>query len=111
MHSLQIKPLSVNKAWKGQRFKTKAYQQYEKAVLCLLPKKLKIPEAIRLEIEFGFSNPQSDVDNPVKCFVDILQQRYKFNDSQVWEMELRKKITTKGAEYIKFEILPITTQN
>ena len=35
---LNVKPLSVNQCWQGRRYKTKAYKQYEKALLQILPK-------------------------------------------------------------------------
>jgi hypothetical protein len=43
-YAIKIKPLSVNKAWQGKRFKTNEYKQYEKEVSLLLPSHLKIPE-------------------------------------------------------------------
>jgi Holliday junction resolvase RusA-like endonuclease len=112
---VNIKPLSVNTAWQGKRFKTDLYRQYEKAVLLLLPPFDIPPAYLKLVYEFGFSNPQSDLDNPVKPFTDILQKKYGFNDSRVHEIVLRKKLVTKGMEYIKFSILPycqeVTTLN
>lgn len=38
MIRIKIKPLSVNDAWKGQRFKTKEYKQYEQDLMFILPK-------------------------------------------------------------------------
>ena len=99
-----IKPLSVNKAWQGKRFKTKDYLQYEKNVLLLLPK-LIIPDGkLLLEITFGVSNKASDIDNPIKPFLDILQKRYRFDDKEIYELYIVKKIVSKGKEYIAFKI-------
>jgi Holliday junction resolvase RusA-like endonuclease len=109
-HSLKVKPLSVNLAWQGKRFKTKAYESYEKEVLLLLPKMPKgyvIPEMIKLTFTFGFSNKQADLDNPVKPMMDLLQKKYGFNDCQVYELEVFKKIVPKGMEYINFRISDI----
>lgn len=51
------------------------YKQYEKSCFILLPK-IKIPEGKpKVELTFGFSSKLSDADNPVKCFVDILQKK------------------------------------
>lgn len=101
---LKIKPLSVNDAWKGRRFKTNAYKNYEKAVLLMLPK-MEVPGGdLKIELTFGFSNKASDIDNPVKCFVDCLQKKYGFNDSRVYEMSLKKCKVKKGHEFIDFEI-------
>lgn len=99
-----IKPLSVNKAWQGKRFKTKDYLQYEKHVLLLLPK-LIIPDGkLLLEITFGVSNKASDIDNPIKPFLDILQKKYNFDDKQVYKLIVNKEITAKNQEFIKFKI-------
>lgn len=99
-----IKPLSVNRAWQGKRFKTKEYLQYEKHVLLLLPK-LIIPKGkLLLEISFGVSNKASDIDNPIKPFLDILQKKYNFDDKQVYKLIVNKEITPKNQEFIKFKI-------
>ena len=104
--TISIKPLSVNCAWKGKRFKTKAYKQYERDVLYLLnptPSLSPLPLApYRIDIEFGFTNKLSDIDNPVKCFMDILQKKYGINDRDVYEMNLKKTIVKNA--YIKFSI-------
>lgn len=103
--AIQIKPLSVNEAWQGQRFKTRSYQDYERRALLLLPPVLDIPAGdLSIVLEFGFSNRASDLDNPVKPIMDILQKRYGFNDSQVVQYQLIKKIVPKGSEYIAFSI-------
>jgi len=104
MHKVDIKPLSVNQAWQGRRFKTNAYKAYSEELLLTLPK-LSIPEdKLVVKLEIGFSSAGSDIDNPVKPFVDILQKKYGFNDNRIWRMELVKKKAQKGKEYIKFEI-------
>lgn len=101
---LDIKPLSVNQAWQGRRYKTPAYKGYERDVMMLL-KPLEIPEGdLSIDITYGFSNSQSDVDNPTKLFVDILQKKYGFNDSRVTKMTLNKQKVKKGSEFIFFEI-------
>lgn len=98
-----IKPLSVNDAWKGQRFKTDNYKSYEKALLILLPKRVEIPEGkLKLNLEFGLSNMGGDTDNPIKPFVDVLQKKYSFNDSRIYKYEVEKVPVKKGFEYTKF---------
>lgn len=101
---VDIKPLSVNDAWQGRRFKTPAYRKYEEAVLLMLPKG-KLPEPpYEVWYEWGFSNMQSDVGNPEKCVSDILQKKYGFNDNQIMQMHLRKVKVKKGQEYVKARI-------
>lgn len=104
MIKVNIKPLSVNDAWKGRRYKTDAYKAYEKYVLLILPKK-SIPNGkLKLSIHANVSNTQSDIDNPVKPFLDILQKKYGFNDSRVYELNVKKSIVPKGKEHILFEL-------
>ena len=63
---VNIKPLSVNRAWQGRRYKTDAYEAYEMEMLLRLPAG-RLPEPpYRVFYEFGFSNKLSDYDNPVK---------------------------------------------
>ena len=105
MEKLNIKPLSVNEAWQGRRFKTDKYKKYESDILLLLPNTLKIPtQNIRLFIEFGFSNNASDIDNCLKPFLDCLQKKYGFNDKLINELNVRKIKVSKGYEHIIFEI-------
>lgn len=100
--SINIAPLSVNKAWQGKRFKTKEYSKYEERVLKEL-KDVKLPiPPFKLIIEYGFSNKASDIDNPTKLILDILQKKYKFNDKDIYELNLRKKIVMKGEDYFTF---------
>ena len=102
--NLDIKPLSVNEAWKGRRFKTDAYKAYERDVLKLL-RPMTIPEGdLVLDLEWGFSSAGSDWDNPIKPFQDILQKKYDFNDNRVIEARVKKVKVKKGKEYIKFDI-------
>lgn len=104
MTRINIKPLSVNCAWKGQRFKTDAYRSYEKTVLLMLPK-MTVPEGpLMITFRFGFSNILSDWDNPVKLCQDILQKKYKFNDKDIFEAHVQKVKVSKGQEYFEFEI-------
>lgn len=104
------KPLSINKAFQGQRFKTKAYKDYEKEMLLLLPaKKIPTDKMLRVEMFFGFSNSLSDLDNPVKLLLDICQKKYGFNDKAIFELNVRKCLVKKGEEFFSigiFELLP-----
>lgn len=101
---INIKPLSVNEAWKGRRFKTEAYSAFEKELLLML-KPLRMPPApLEIFIEYGFSNKASDIDNPTKLVLDILQKKYSFNDSEIYALHLRKSIVKKGQEFIDIEI-------
>ena len=107
MVRLDLRPLSVNKCWQGRRFKTPEYKEYEQTVLLLLPK-LKIPSGkLALTITFGFSNKASDIDNPLKPLLDILQKAYGFNDKQIYRLNIHKEEVAKGAEYLAFDIVAL----
>lgn len=99
------KPLSINEAFQGRRFKTPAYKDYEKAMLLMMPKaKIEADQMLRVEFFFGFSNKASDLDNPVKLLIDIAQKKYGFNDKNVFEMNIRKCLVKKGEEFIQMGI-------
>lgn len=105
---LNEKPLSVNLAWQGKRFKTPAYKRYQDAMILLMPKAKIYPEQmLRIEFFFGFSNKASDLDNPVKLLLDIAQKKYGFNDKNVYELNVRKCIVKKGDEFIQMGIYPL----
>ena len=105
-HTLQIKPLSVNEAFKGRKFRTDKYDCFIHNMMLLLPKTISIPDDknIKLAIEFGFSSKASDIDNCCKSFIDCLVKKYKVDDRYIYELRVVKKIVKKGQEYITFEI-------
>ena len=107
MQKINIKPLSVNEAWQGRRFKTKKYIHYESIMLKLLPKINMTNPPYRLNITVGFSNKASDLDNILKPFIDILQKKYGINDKHIEILHIEKQIVTKKNEFISFEILSI----
>jgi len=101
---INIKPLSVNKAWQGKRFKTKEYKSFETELLLKLPYKKYNYDKYHVYLEFGFSSKLSDIDNPVKLVLDIIQKKYGLNDRDVYYLEVKKTIVKKQNEYIKFKI-------
>ena len=105
---LNEKPLSVNEAWQGKRFKTPIYKIYEETILLSMPKaKIETEQMLRIEFFFGFSNKASDLDNPVKLLLDIAQKKYGLNDKNVFELNVRKCIVKKGEEFIQMGIYPL----
>ena len=50
------------------------------------------------------SNSRSDIDNPVKQFLDCLTKKYGVDDSHIWEMTVKKVKVKKGEEYIRFNL-------
>lgn len=101
---IDIKPMSVNEAWQGRRYKTPKYKEYRKDVLWLLPK-CEIPKGdLHIDLSFGVSSKLADWDNPIKPFVDILQEKYDFNDKRIVSACVKKELVKKGEEYIEFDI-------
>jgi len=100
---IMIKALSVNSAWKGQRFKTKAYKDYEQELLLLLPK-YNIPEGkLKAYYIFGLSSKNADGDNCIKQFQDIVAKKYGFNDKVIYKWDIEKVDVLKGEEFIEFK--------
>ena len=104
MEVIKIKPISVNEAYSGQRFKTEKLKWFKKEMALKLPKKAVPWNKIYVKIHFGFSSHGSDLDNHVKAFLDCLQIKHKFNDNKVYRLDLTKEIVSKGSEFIKYEI-------
>lgn len=101
---VNMKPMSVNRAWQGRRFKSDEYEAYEKEMLLRLPAG-RLPEPpYRVHYEFGFSRKDSDYDNPVKPTQDVLQKKYGFDDKEIYEATIKKVLVKKGCEYVKVRI-------
>jgi len=102
---VKIKALSVNKCWKGRRFKTNDYKKYERTLFLMLPDLVEIPKgSFHLDVVFGLSSRANDIDNGLKPFIDILQMKYGFNDRDIYRLTVEKVIVKKGKEFIDFEI-------
>ncbi len=108
--SIKIKPMSINKAFQGRRFRTKEYIEYSEVVTGMLPKLDFPPPPYKFSLEYGFSNMASDVDNPTKLIIDIMQKKYSFNDKHIMEMKLKKVKVVKGEEYIKIFVEEYTNE-
>lgn len=103
MIRIDYKPVSVNRVWQGRRFKTDVYHKYERDLLLILPNITTPLPPYTVSIEFGMSK-LSDIDNPLKPFLDILQKKYNINDRDITELNVKKTIVKKGQEYIAFKI-------
>lgn len=101
---VNIKPMSVNDAWKGERYKSDEYRAYEKELLYILPK-IEIPEPpFQIYFKFGFSSDLSDWDNPIKPTQDVISKKYRFNDKLIKRAIIDIENVEKGCEYFEFEI-------
>ena len=101
---LPIKPLSVNEAWQGRRYKTRAYKRYEEILLAVMPD-IAIPKPpYRVSYIFGFSSLAADIDNPIKPLQDIIQKRYKIDDKLIKRLTVEVEQTEKGSEFLGYQI-------
>lgn len=108
MPKIFVKPLTVNRAWQGKRFRTSMYDAYTTECLLKLPD-IVLPEPpYEVHYVFGLSTSLADWDNPIKPFQDILQKRYGFNDKDIFRAVVEKVKTHKGAEFVYFDIKNLT---
>jgi len=103
---INIKPLSINEAYQGKRFRTKKYDAFISHIMYLLPKSIVFPnkDHIVIGLIFGFSSKSSDIDNCIKTFVDCLVKKFGVDDRNIYELHALKTIVKKGDEFIKFKI-------
>lgn len=105
MIETKIKPLSINQAWQGKRYKTPKYKAWREQVSFMLPPQMDLPEGRKaLCITFGVSSKLFDTDNGIKPFVDALQDKYGFNDRDIYVLCSAKVDVPKGSEFIKWEL-------
>jgi Holliday junction resolvase RusA-like endonuclease len=104
MIEILIKPLSVNEAFKGKRYKTDKYDKFIRNMLFLLPT-ITLPQApYSINIILGYSSKASDIDNGLKSLLDCLVKKYGFDDREIYQMNVKKEIVPKTKEFIKFEL-------
>ncbi len=71
--NIEVKPLSINKAWRGRKFKTPEYIQFEKDCSYYLRNKKMIKGYVEIDYKFLLKNAKmTDVDNCVKTTQDQL---------------------------------------
>ena len=95
MIELPIKPLTTNRLWKGRRFKTAEYKQYEAVMVALLNRAgLEIPDGkCVFEVVAGVTN-RYDLDNAIKSTLDVIQlYDPHFNDRDVFKIVAEKYLT------------------
>ena len=101
--TLNLSPLSVNKAWQGKRFATAEYKRWTEWGLLLLKKVKRCDEPQKLEITFYLAK-QADIDNPIKPFLDLLKKAGVIEDDRKIEMLVVKKVVSKERK-IEFRFL------
>lgn len=117
MVKIYVKPLTANTLWKGQKFKTIQYKQYENEVYWNLVNK-KCPAVLENKdakliffLKVGLSSTLADLSNTIKAFEDILQKKYDFNDKKTFLIIAEKEIVKKNEEYIEFDFYQYRAMN
>lgn len=105
--TLDTRPLSVNQAWQGRRYKTKAYKQYERDISFLIPGKYKHnPLSGKLKVSYRWHlthHATTDFDNPIKPIQDILQKNGVIEDDRfIYEANIEK--IPSDENYVEIEI-------
>jgi len=105
-----VKPLSINAAYTLKRKKSMKYRRFEE-LMALELEGYKIPAnrdvksmKFKLEIHWGFATSLSDVDNPIKTLLDVLQRWFGFDDKQIMSISATKTVVGKRQEYIDFTL-------
>ncbi len=102
---IPLKPLSINIAWQGQRFKTKDYKQYENDFYKVVSRAKKpLTGNISVKYVFFLKNcSRTDVDNLIKPTQDLLVKRgYIEDDRKIVHIDARK--IKSMTDYIHIEI-------
>lgn len=109
---IKVKPLSINTAFQGRRFKTQAYKDYEKEVLWLF-KKVKgktVHGWVEIRYNFYIKNyKKSDIDNFVKPLNDILVKAGLIDDDRFIKKMTLEKFLAKD-DYIEVKIYAADTK-
>jgi len=90
---IPLKPISVNEAFQGRKFKTKKCKQYEKDIVNFLGFwKEKIEGKIEIHYTFYLINhSRTDYDNLIKITQDMLVNRgYLVDDSKIYKAIIEK---------------------
>ena len=111
---LEVSPISVNKSWKGRKFKTDLYKSFEYDVSILLPY---VNDSLGKQEEFvkyvfyinNYGN--ADTFNMEKTLSDILVKRGYITDDRYIRAGYVRKERTDGPEWIDITIIPYTGQD
>jgi len=99
------KPLSINEAYQGRRFRTPKYDLFKRDLRFLLPDNYKIPSPpFVIYLEFGLSSISGDWDNCIKTAQDCIAEKYGFNDKLIKRGVVDVVDVQKGHEYFSFKI-------
>lgn len=100
---LPYKAISTNELWLGRKTPSAKYKRFKRDILLYLEENYKrqsFKDGISVDLEVGFSNPLSDLDNSLKGLMDTLAEFFQFNDKQIIHYNASKYLVDKGSEYM-----------
>lgn len=81
--TIVIKPLSVNNAWQGRRFKTKTYDAFIDEMLLTMPKRAMIEGICEMRVRIYLKSIiRSDIDNFLKPLLDCIVKKGWIEDDR-----------------------------
>lgn len=109
--NLQVSPLSVNKAWKGKRFKTTEYKLFEVDVCNVLPLNKEKPLEGELIVEYIYhihNYGNTDTGNLEKTLSDMLVKRKYIKDDRYIKrlIQQKERVEKVQDEYVSILISP-----
>jgi len=101
---IDLKPVSINEAFQGKRFKTQKCKDFEQQFFFLAKKKKMIKGIVEVEYKFHLKNHKmADYDNYIKILQDmIVKCGYIEDDRKIYKATIYK-IKSK-TDYIEFKI-------
>ena len=101
---IELKPVSINEAFRGRRFKTKECKDFEDDFMILAPKRRMIKGEIEVEYKFYLKNHgKADYDNYIKIVQDLIVKcGYIEDDRKIYKATIYKIPSDKN--YIEFKI-------
>lgn len=109
---LDIKPLSINKAFQGRRFKTPEYDDYTDLVSGLLQAQKRMFNLTKRDyniytVSYNFylvNHKKTDLDNMVKLITDLLVLNgFIKDDRMIYSMNLKKIPSDK--DWVEIDIV------
>lgn len=102
---IDIKPISVNAAFQGRRFKTADCKAYERLLWYKLPRKGTLLGDVEIWFDFFLVNyKKTDISNLVKVTEDILvKKKYIEDDRKIVRMHLAKHKAERDMMTIKIQ--------
>jgi len=107
---IAIKPISVNKCWQGQRFKSREYKAWQKEFVILLRHTPKINGWVWVDFTFFIHNfGMADENNFLKAAFDGLVLAKVIEDDRyvVGHSSIKKALCKQENEWIDIKITPV----